>query len=43
MREIKCPICGKVLKVIKENTAPLEKKTVKIHCNRCNTDIEQEV
>ena len=43
MREAKCPICGKVLKVIKEDHARSEKKKVKIHCNRCNTDIEQEV
>jgi C4-type Zn-finger protein len=43
MREIKCPICGKILKIITEDPAPLEKKIVKIHCNKCNTDIEQEV
>ena len=46
MREIKCPTCGKVLKIIKDIPQTLEKKkkkTIKVHCNKCKTDIEQEI
>ena len=43
MREIKCPTCGKVLKVIKEDSIAKEKKKITFHCNKCNSDIEIEV
>ena len=43
MLEIKCPVCGKVLKIVKEESSLEEKKIIKIHCNKCNLDINQEV
>jgi len=42
MRELRCPCCGKVLKVVDE-TKTSDTKTIKIHCNKCNMDIEFEI
>lgn len=39
MRKLVCPCCGKLLKIVDETKTP-NNKTVKIHCNRCNMDIE---
>jgi len=43
MEEIKCPTCGRTLKYVKEPSEPGDKKTVTVHCNKCNTDVVQEV
>lgn len=38
MQELTCPCCGKVFKVVVDNDNT--DKTVVIHCNKCDFDIE---
>lgn len=42
MPEVKCPICGKVLKITKPKQTTAQ-EVIKIHCNKCNVDIEVQV
>jgi len=43
MQEVRCPVCGRMLKTVETPPAPRDKETIVVHCNKCDIDIEVEV
>jgi C4-type Zn-finger protein len=43
MQEVRCPVCGRLLKKVEDPPKPREKEIIIVHCNKCNIDIEVEV